>query len=311
MFNRDLHQLYEACLRGTTHTLPTLAVQYADYALWQRQWELAAPLSYWTRALEGYDDGLDLPYDRPRGATRAWRAGLVKHRYPPQLAQQLAAYSQQYQATLFMSLLAGLALVLGRYADRKDVCIGATVSGRDQLELEELIGFFINILPLRVDLSGDPCLEEVLLRTRQVVLDGFTHQAVPFEHVLQALRRQRDSSQIPLVPVMLRHQNFPTQEIGDWPEGVRLTQMELGLDRSTPSELDWQFYGDGSSLELTLEYAQDLFDEATVRRMIAHHQQALEAMVSRPRLRVGKWDMLTAEERRLFAALNATGTPRE
>ncbi|WP_307734539.1 non-ribosomal peptide synthetase [Xanthomonas albilineans] len=311
VFNRDLHQLYEACLRGTTPTLPTLAVQYADYALWQRQWELAAPLSYWTRALEGYDDGLDLPYDRPRGATRAWRAGLVKHRYPPQLAQQLAAYSQQYQATLFMSLLAGLALVLGRYADRKDVCIGATVSGRDQLELEELIGFFINILPLRVDLSGDPCLEEVLLRTRQVVLDGFAHQSVPFEHVLQALRRQRDSSQIPLVPVMLRHQNFPTQEIGDWPEGVRLTQMELGLDRSTPSELDWQFYGDGSSLELTLEYAQDLFDEATVRRMIAHHQQALEAMVSRPQLPVGEWDMLTAEERRLFAALNATGTPRE
>ncbi|WP_045761561.1 condensation domain-containing protein, partial [Xanthomonas albilineans] len=176
---------------------------------------------------------------------------------------------------------------------------------------EELIGFFINILPLRVDLSGDPCLEEVLLRTRQVVLDGFAHQSVPFEHVLQALRRQRDSSQIPLVPVMLRHQNFPTQEIGDWPEGVRLTQMELGLDRSTPSELDWQFYGDGSSLELTLEYAQDLFDEATVRRMIAHHQQALEAMVSRPQLPVGEWDMLTAEERRLFAALNATGTPRE
>lgn len=311
VFTRDLRLCYLAHINDSVPSLPPLVVQYSDYALWQRKLSLDLSLSYWIKALDGYDDGLPLPYDRSRGATRAWRAGLVKYRYPDTLAHGMTAYGQQHQATLFMLLLASMALVLSRYGERDDVCIGATVSGRDQLELENLIGFFINILPLRVNLSGDPSFEELFMRTRQVVLDGFIHQAVPFEHILQALCRPRDSSQIPLVPVILRHQNFPVQEVHDWAEGVKITQVDMGTDRTTPSELDWQFYGDGSYLELTLEYAKDLFDEETIRRMIEHHQRSLEAMLTQPQTRITRWDILTTREQELFAAMNATNSSQQ
>src|SRR5207302_10784395 len=129
---------------------------------------------------------------------------------------------------------------------------------------------------LRVDLGGNPTLRDMVARMRKVVLEGFAHEGLPFEHLLQALKVQRDSSQIPLVPVVVRHQNFPMSPLSQWSDGVRLEKFELGGDRTTPNEMDWQFYGDGSTLELTLEYAADLFAHDTVMRMVQHHQQRSE-----------------------------------
>ncbi|RKG63093.1 amino acid adenylation domain-containing protein, partial [Corallococcus sp. CA054B] len=302
---QELRALYEAAVRGERASLAPLPVQYGDYAVWQRQQDLSEHLAYWTRKLEGYEDGLELPYDYPRGSNRAWRAATFHYRYPDALARKVAGLGREQQSTLFMSLVASLAVVLNRYTGREDVCIGTTVAGREQVELESLIGFFINILPLRLDLSGAPNLEEVLRRTKGVVLEGFEHRALPFEHLLNALKRQRDSSQIPFVPIVVRHQNFPTAQVAKWGEGVVLKKFELAGERTTASEQDWQFYGDGSSLELVLEYAADLFSEKTVRRMVEHHQRVLEALVEgQPEVR-----LLTEEEEGLFEKLNDTALP--
>ena len=304
---RDLQRLYQAHVCGTPAALPSLPVQYADYAIWQREQDLGGQLAYWTSELEGYQDGLELPYDRPRSADRSWQAATLQYRYPPELAQRVAALSRERQSTLFMSLVSGLALVLHRYSGRYDLCIGTTVAGRDYAELEDLIGFFINILPIRLDLSGNPRLDEVLERTRGAVLRGFEHQGVPFEHVLNALRKQRDSSQIPLVPVVVRHQNFPFAQVDRWSEDVTLSGFELVGDRTTPTEMDWQFFGDGETLELVVEYAADLFDEATVRRMAEHHQLVLERLLEEPERRLDALELLTPRERGLLDRVNATG----
>ena len=300
----ELQQFYDARVRGRPLELPPLPVQYADYVRWQRRQDFGPHLAYWKGTLSAYEDGLDLPYDRPRTADRAWRAATLQVHYPAALAERLDRFSRDRRCSLFMSLAAGFAVVLNQYTRREDLCFGTTVAGRDDVELEKLIGFFINILALRIDLSGDPSLEDVLRRTRQTVLTAFEHRALPFEHVLNGLRKPRDSSLIPLVPVILRHQNFPRAHVENWSEGVILKRFEMNGDRTTASEMDWQFYGDGPSLVLELEYASDLFSEATARRMVEHHQRVLEAMVEDPRRRLAEFSVLTRRERELYAAAN-------
>nr|QQZ45557.1 CysK [synthetic construct] len=308
---QELRELYEAAVRGERAELPPLTVQYGDYAVWQRKQDLSEHLAYWKGKVEGYEDGLELPYDFPRTSNRAWRAATFQYSYPPELARKVAELSREQQSTLFMSLVASLAVVLNRYTGREDLCIGTTVAGRAQVELESLIGFFINILPLRLDLSGAPSLHEVLRRTKVVVLEGFEHQELPFEHLLKALRRQRDSSQIPLVPVVVRHQNFPMARLEGWSEGVELKKFELAGERTTASEQDWQFFGDGSSLELSLEYAAELFSEKTVRRMVEHHQRVLEALVEGLEEGLHEVRLLTEEEEGLHGRLNDTARELE
>ncbi|RYZ01108.1 MAG: hypothetical protein EOO73_36565, partial [Myxococcales bacterium] len=295
----ELQELYRAAAGGEAPSLPALPVQYADYAVWQRARDLNPHVQYWTSKLQGYEEGLELPYDYPRATSRAWRAATLTYTYPPALARKLAALSQREHATLFMSLLAGLGVVLHRYTGRRDLCIGTTVAGREQVELESLIGFFINILPLRLDLAGSTTLRELVQRVRRVTLEGFEHQALPFEHLLTALRKHRDSSQIPLVPIVMRHQNFPMAALGTWSDGVELSGFELAGERTTASEQDWQFFGDGSSLELVVEYAADLFTEQTIARMVEHHQLVLEALVSSPERALSSVEVLTAEEQAL------------
>ncbi len=303
---RDLHQFYNSHLAGVTPELSKFSIQYADYSVWQRQQDLSTHLDYWKEMLGGYEEGLELPYDYPRAADRGWQAVIIQYQYPQSLVDKLVAYSQSHQITLFMVLLTSLAVTLHRYTGREDLCIGTTVAGRNRIELESMVGFFINILPLRLDLSGNPSFEDLLQTVKRLVLQGFEHQELPFEHLLNALRKQRDSSQIPLVPVMLRHQNFPMTSIDAWSEGVVVKKVELGADRTTPSELDWQFYGDGSYLDLSLEYAADLFSEDTAQRMIAHHQQVLEALVSEPSTRLRDFCLLIQSEQALFAKVNET-----
>jgi acyl carrier protein len=292
---RDLHHFYAVARDGSLPQLAPLPIQYADFACWDRQRDLAPHLAYWKSALAGYEDGLDLPYDHPRPPSQPWRAGYVRHRYPSHLAEQLTRFSRDQGSTLFMTLLAGLYMTLNGYTGRSDLCIGTTVAGREQLGTEDLIGFFINILPLRVDLSGDPTGEELLQRVKSVVLDGFEHQALPFEHLLNELRLHRDSSRIALVPVMARHQNLPDSLPESWSGGGEVTQLggtesaaESEADGATSSlaqpvatsELDFQFFGQGKDLEAVVTYAADLFKPATVRRLLQQHQYILEQLVA-------------------------------
>ncbi|NRN30924.1 non-ribosomal peptide synthetase, partial [Photorhabdus heterorhabditis] len=297
VLTRELQQAYTAALRHEPAGLLPLPVQYADYALWQRERDLAPALAYWTEALADYEDGLTLPYDYPRPATRAWRAKRVNWQYPAELAREAAAFSRGHNATLFMTLVAALGLVLQRYTGRDDLCIGTTTAGRETQELEGLIGFFVNILPLRLDLSGTPDGSAVLHRVRQTVLDAFAHQALPFEHLLNALKRERDTGQVPLVPVVARHQNFRGASMGAM--GARVEYAVDAGPRVITSELDIQFRGDGEGLEVWVEYAADLFSEGTVRRLLGHHQQLLTQLVSAEGP-VAEYGLLTAGERAQF-----------
>jgi acyl transferase domain-containing protein len=279
IMTRDMQQLYAAALTGRPANLPALSIQYADYAAWQRQQDLGLHLDYWQRQLAGYEDGQELPYDYPRPPHRAWRAGVVHYRYPAALAGQITALGNAQQVTLFMTLLSAFAVVLHQYTGRTDLCIGTTTAGRDRLELEPLIGFFINIVPLRLDLSGDPDAAALLQRVKSTVLQAVEHHALPFEHLLNSLQLQRDGSRIPLVPVMLRHQNFPPAALDTWAEGLLVQPLESS-ERTTASEIDLQFFSDDSGLRVMVEYAADLFAQDTIERMIGHHQQILEALVA-------------------------------
>lgn len=282
---RDLREFYAAAETGALPRLPALPLQYGDYAVWQRQRDLSEHLAYWRGQLDGYEEGLPLPYDYPRPAGREWRANIVRHQYPANLAARLSEASAGHHVTLFGTLIASVAILLNQYTGRNDLCLGTTVASRDHLDLENLIGCFVNILAIRLDLRDNPTVETLLQRTRAQVLGAIEHSDVPFEHVLAALKKQRDSSQIPLVPVMVRHQNFSAAQAQD-PADLGAGEIEFGEiefgERTTPNELDLQFIGDASRLELVVEYAGDLFSERTIRRLIEHHQQVLQTIIDRP-----------------------------
>jgi hypothetical protein len=185
VLTRDMQALYAAQLEGRAAALPELTVQYADVTYWQRRQDMTAHRAYWTQALAGYAPGLNLPYDRaPKREASPARTLIVT--YPAELSARLARFSLEQGATLFMSLAAALAVVLQRYSARDDLCLGTTVAGRDNAQLEGLIGFFVNIVTLRVDLSGDPAAKDLLQRIKQTALSAFEHQALPFEHVLHS-----------------------------------------------------------------------------------------------------------------------------
>ena len=207
-------------------------------------------------------------------------------------------------ATLFMALTAALGVVLQRYTGRRDLCVGTTVAGRNRAELESLIGYFINIVALRLDLSGDPSAEDVLERVKRTVLSALEHQALPFEQVLQQLKLSGDSAQ-ELVPVMVRHQNFPDTVDGQWGDGLTIAPLPE-TEQSAKCPLDVQFFGDAQGLTATVQYAADLFDEATVRRLLQHHQQVLQHMVRRPQQLLSSLPLLTDEEWQLIGRCNAT-----
>ena len=296
---RELRHFYAAQVAGVEQPLPALPIQYADYACWQRHQDLTVHLEYWKSALAGYEQGLSLPYDFARPPERAWRARWVRYTYPRSLAERVTRFSQARHSTLFMTLLTALFVVLNRYTGRTDLCIGTTVAGRDFLQLEGLIGFFVNILPLRVDLSGDPSAAELLQRVKTVALEGYEHQWLPFEHLLNALPRQRDSSQAPLVPIVARLQNFPEAPVNNWAGGLRTQVLppSSGEWAIAKSEMDLQFDGEGSELRVVVEYAADLFEAATIERLLQHHQQVLEHLVTTPELAVGHFPVMTPDER--------------
>jgi len=304
----ELRQLYVAHIAGEEPELPALPIQYADYAHWQRQQDLAPHLDYWTKALAGYEGGLALPYDTPRGPSKSWRLGIIKHRYPAAFAARVSRFSQGNRLSLFMTLLSALFIVLNRYAGRTDLCVGTTVAGRDAVELEGLIGFFVNILPLRIDLSDDPTGMEIVSRVRETALNSYEHQALPFEHLLNALQLERDNSHVALAPVMMRHQNFPQATQEAWASNLEVEHLQAA-PALAKCELDIQFYGEGETLDATVEYAADLFKAATIERMLQHLQQALETLIAEPERRLSGFSILTEAEQRLFARNNMTTYP--
>ncbi|RKH66938.1 non-ribosomal peptide synthetase [Corallococcus aberystwythensis] len=299
VMERELQALYAAFRAGTTPTLPALPVQYADHAVWQRQWlqgeHLQQQLEWWRGQLSGAPATLELPTDRPRPAAQSTRGAVYRHALPPELGKALEALCRQQGVTLFMALLGGMHLLLSRLSGQDDVVIGSPISGRTRQEVEPLIGFFINTLPLRVQGEGSLGFGEMLRRVRKTCLDAYAHQEVPFEQLVDALQPERDLSRPPLFQVFftLQHSAVPALEL----EGLKTSELDFepGVARM---DLTVFLRETPEGLVGLWEYSTDLFDAATVARFAEHYTRLLEAAVAEPERPVATLPLLTEMERR-------------
>jgi amino acid adenylation domain-containing protein len=297
--SQELSQLYRFYVRGEESPLEELPIQYADFAVWQRAWleagALARQMEYWRRQLAGLQP-LELPADYPRPAVANYRAGHLRWRWGREESQAVKVFGRERGVTLFMTLLAGWQALLSRYAGQSEVVVGTPIANRNRLETEGLIGFFVNTLVLRGQVQSSRGFGELLEQTRPLVLDAYAHQDVPFERLVEELEPQRDLSRSPLFQVMFALQNAPGSdlELG----GVRLERMETEAG-GAKFELTLSVVENaGGELEGELEYAADLFEPATVERMMRHWRQLLLAGVSEPERAVGSLELMSAEERR-------------
>ncbi|RKG56777.1 amino acid adenylation domain-containing protein [Corallococcus sp. AB011P] len=299
VMERELQALYAAFRAGTTPALPALPVQYADHAVWQRQWiqgeHLRQQLEWWQGELSGAPAALELPTDRPRPAAQSTRGAVYRHALPPGLGKALEALCRKQGVTLFMALLGGMHLLLSRLSGQDDIVIGSPISGRTRQEVEPLIGFFINTLPLRVRGEGALGFGELLRRVRKTCLDAYARQEVPFEQLVDALQPERDLSRPPLFQVFftLQHSAVPALEL----EGLRTSELDFepGVSRM---DLTVFLRETPEGLVGLWEYSTDLFDAATVARFAEHYTRLLEAAVAEPERPVATLPLLTAQERR-------------
>jgi amino acid adenylation domain-containing protein len=294
----ELSAYYRAIVTGSTVDLPELPVQYADFAVWQRQWltdrVLERQLNYWKQKLTGAPPLLELPTDRPRPAIQTFRGGTERLQLSGKLTQQLKKLSQESGSTLFMTLLAGFVVLLSRYSGQTDIVVGSPIANRNRAEIEGLIGFFVNTLALRFDLSQSPTFEAILAQVRQVTQDAYDHQDLPFEMLVEALQLERNLDRNPLTQVVFALQNAPTSP-WDLP-GLRVEDMPSGFD-SVRVDLEVYLWDTPSGLGGFCSYNRDLFDGATIARMMQHFQTLLAAIVDNQAQPVALLPLLTQQER--------------
>jgi amino acid adenylation domain-containing protein len=295
---RELAAFYEAALAGRPAALPALPVQYADFALWQRRWligeELARQLAWWRERLAGAPALLELPTDRPRPAVQRQRGGAVPVVLPGELVLRLSALGRESQATLFMVLLAGFAALLGRLSGSVDLVVGSPVANRRRVEVEGLIGFFVNTLALRADLSGDPGFGALLARVREVTLGAYVHQDLPFERLVEELAPQRSLGHSPVFQVALALQNAPLPPLAL--PGLALEPLPAAAG-TAKFDLTLTLEPDGSGLRGTLEYDRDLFDRTTAVRLAGAFARLLGGAAADPETRLGGLPLLASGER--------------
>jgi amino acid adenylation domain-containing protein len=285
-----------ATLYGAQH-LKDLSVQYADYALWQREWLqgefLASEIDYWRRQLHGIPV-LDLPTDRPRPPIQTSHGARYSFEISPELFEAVDALSREQRVTRFMTLLAAFQTLLHRYSSQDDIVIGTPVAGRNHVETENLIGLFVNTLVLRGDLSGDPDFSELLRRVRDTAFAAYAHDDVPFEKLVEQLQPERDLSRTPLFQVLFVLQNDQLQSL-EVP-GLKLDQ--LPVDTGTAKfDLLFAIVEEPHGLRGSVEYNTDLFDHSTIERMASHFQNLLASIVNDPAQRISQLEMLSAQER--------------
>ncbi|MET0646295.1 MAG: amino acid adenylation domain-containing protein [Pyrinomonadaceae bacterium] len=305
---RELTALYGAFSRGEESPLSELPVQYADYAVWQRDYLtgeiLERQLSYWKEQLAGVPVRLTLPTDRPRPAVQGYRGAEVSFALPTELAAELRRLGQAHGCTLFMTLLAGFQALLSRYAGQEDVVVGTPIAGRTLRETEGLIGLFVNTLALRADLSGDPSFEELLGRVRETTLGAYAHQDVPFERLVEELQPERSLSHHPLFQAMFVLQNAPRERMALG--GVAASAFAGGGAVLEKFDLTLGLAEVAGGVSGSLSYSTALFDDATAERMAAHYVALLAGAAARPSEPVSAVPLLSEEERRLLGVWNDT-----
>jgi len=303
---RELSALYEASLKGEALRLDELPIQYADFAYWQREFlrgeALDSKLAYWKKRLDGLRPTLELPFDRPRPAAQSFRGAQYMFLLSERLTADLKTLSNREHVTPFMTLLAAFSLLLHRYTGEADIAVGTPVAGRNRLELERLIGFFINTLVLRTDVSGDPTFRDLLARVREATLGAYANQDVPFEKIVEALQPDRSLSHMPLFQTLLAFNNVPESPL-ELP-GLRLEPVRASLEAS---KFDLALYMDerGSQLFGCLQYSADLFEAPTIIRMAGQFQTLLENIVADPGRRLSGLTLAQERDRaRLISDFN-------
>jgi acyl carrier protein len=287
---KEVAALYQAFSQGQPSPLAELEIQYADYAVWQRGWlrgeALEEQVAYWRKQLGGTLPVLELPMGRPRPAIVSHRGRTLSFILPREAADRLRELSRREGVTLFMTLLAAFKALLHRYTGQDDVVVGTPIAGRNRRETEGLIGFFVNTLALRTDLSGDPSVRDLLRRVREVTLSAYAHQDVPFEKLVEELRPKRSFGQTPLFQVMFELQNVRA-------EGLELTGLELrsvGAEGTT-AKFDLRVTaveGAGGELRVGWNYREELYEAAAVGRMAGYFGRVLEGFAGEPERRVSE-----------------------
>jgi len=307
---KELAVLYEAFLEGRESPLPKLPIQYADYSVWQREWlqgdVLKEQLNFWGQQLAGAPALLELPTDRPRPAVQNLRGATLPILFSKSLSAAIKSLSREEGATLFMVLLAAFQILLSRYTGQKDIVVGTPIANRTRLEVKDLIGFFVNTLALRTRIKEGESFRELLGHVREVTLNAYAHQDVPFEKLVEELQPERSTSHQPLFQVMFVMQNapqgslkLPGMTISTVPVESGAAQFDLTLSLTEGEE----------SLSGVLEYNAELFEEETVRRMIGHFERLLECIVNNPDEQISRMSLLTTTERqRLLVEWNDTAT---
>ncbi|WP_411143365.1 amino acid adenylation domain-containing protein [Streptomyces sp. x-80] len=304
---RDLEAMYRARLRGTRADLAELAVQYADFAVWQRALgdseESARQLDYWRERLADVPP-LELPTDRRRPAVQSKNGAILDFRIPERVTERFKELAAGQDATLFMALTAACQLLLARYSDQDDIAVGTVTSGRDRVELEPLVGFFVNTLVVRSRIDERERFTDFLARVRETVVDGFAHQDVPFERLVEVLAPERDPSRSPLFQAMVVLQNTPAAP----PALAGLRIEEFALPSATSSfDVTIQFEEVDGGLAGGLQYNTDLFDAGTARRMAAQLQALMAALADAPDRPLASVGGLPEEERDRLARWNDSG----
>ncbi|CUS39183.1 non-ribosomal peptide synthetase [Candidatus Nitrospira nitrificans] len=297
---RELVTYYQAGVSGRPAELPPLSIQYADYAVWQREWmqgaALEAQLAYWKDRLGDAPPALELPTDRPRPAVQTYRGACCEFTVPGELLKQITGFSRRHSLTTYMTLLTAFTALLHHYSGRTSIVVGSPVANRLRIEVEELIGLFVNTLVLRTDIPDNPRWIDLLDRVRAEVLGAQTHQDLPFEHLVDALQPERNLSHSPLFQVMFTLQT-PAEQSMETP-GLRVDNMEI--DPGTALfDLSLDMVVEPDRLSGSFEYNRDLFDERTVKRYADGFLKILASMIAEPEGRVHDVPPVTEHERRL------------
>ncbi|NEP88102.1 MAG: amino acid adenylation domain-containing protein [Okeania sp. SIO2C2] len=310
---KELSAIYTAILEEKPSPLPSLPIQYADFAVWQRNYlqgeTLEKQLSYWKQKLQDLPQ-LQLPTDHPRPAVETFHGAGIPINIPAALTSKVKQLTQKQGTTLFMTLLAAFKVLLSRYSGQESVAVGSPIANRNRREIEGLIGFFVNSLVMHTDLGGEPSFTEVLNRVKQTALEAYSHQDIPFEKLVEELQPERTLSQNPLFQVMFAVQqeetlkpsfSLPNLEVG-WYE-------ESGAEMTVRMDLELHLWPVGEEIKGFCVYNRDLFEAETISRMLSHYENFLTAAVETPERAISQLPLMTeAELEQILVEWNNTKT---
>ncbi|PYX45925.1 MAG: non-ribosomal peptide synthetase, partial [Acidobacteria bacterium] len=297
VFLPELAAIYQAFSENKPSPLPEPRIQYADYACWQQdlvdEESIATQRNYWQTKLAGELPVLDWPSDRPRPSVQSYRGEIQRAAFSRDLARKLRVLSQREGASLFMILVAGLSALLYRYTGQQDILLGAPTAGRKLAEVQGMLGYFLNVLPLRIDLTGNPSFRELLRRVRETILEALSNQDVPFAQLIEKLAPRLDPSRNPLFQIAISLEPpVAVTDVGwsatqsDIPTGASKLDLYIDLDETRDSIVG------------PVTYNPDLFEDSTIRSMIAHWRMLLESAADDPECRLSELPILTADEKR-------------